>query len=51
MKNKKVFTTKKCSVAFLAAVLSVGMLMGCGKQAVNDVLTDYWQRSVQPNVE
>ena len=37
MKNEKVFTTKKCSVAFLAAVLSVGMLMGCGKQAVSEV--------------
>lgn len=36
MKSKKAIMTKKCSAAFLAAILSVGMLMGCGKKAADE---------------
>ena len=36
MKIKSLITTKKWMITFLAATLSVGMLMGCGKEAVNE---------------
>ena len=37
MKNKNVIITKKWSVVFMSAVLSAGMLMGCGKKAAEEV--------------
>lgn len=36
MKNENQFKTKKWSVIFLAAALSVGMLMGCGQKAAGE---------------
>ena len=45
MKKGNVIKIKKCLGAIIAALLSVGMLMGCGKKAVSEVKEEPKQES------
>ena len=51
MKNENIIVTKKWSMAFLAAALSVGMLMGCGKKAASETKEEPKQEAVAETVE
>ena len=47
MKKENVITTKKWSVALLAAVFAAGMLMGCGKKAASEAKEEPKQETVE----
>ena len=51
MKNENIIVTKKWSMAFLTAALSVGMLMGCGKKAASETKEEPKQEAVAETVE